>query len=68
MRADPGDRLCVRQTDAQPQFEAAALLRATRAGAPGDGTATAADGKQIVLRPFMTIKEETYSTYLRVKA
>jgi DUF1680 family protein len=54
--------------DAQPEFEAGALLRAKATGASGDCTATAADGKEIVMRPFMTIKEESYSTYLQVKA
>jgi hypothetical protein len=54
--------------DAQPQFEKAALLRAKPAGASGDCAATAVDGKEIVMRPFMAIKEERYSTYLQVKA
>jgi hypothetical protein len=54
--------------DAQPQFEKAALLRAKPVGASGDCTATAADGKNVVMRPFMTIKEESYSTYVQVKA
>jgi hypothetical protein len=54
--------------DAQPQFEKAALLRAKPAGASGDCAATAVDGREIVMRPFMAITEERYSTYLQVKA
>jgi hypothetical protein len=32
------------------------------------GWRRAATGKDIVMRPFMTIKEESYSTYLEMKA
>jgi DUF1680 family protein len=53
--------------DAQPQFESGALLRAKPAGASGDCMATSADGKDIVMRPFMNIKEERYSTYVEVQ-
>jgi hypothetical protein len=55
-------------TDSQPSFYKAELLRAAATGnAAGDSTATAADGKSISMRPFMSIKEESYSTYLQVK-
>jgi len=54
--------------EAQPQFESAALLRAKPVGPSGDCTAAAADGKDVVMRPFMSIKDENYSTYLQVKA
>jgi DUF1680 family protein len=55
--------------DSQPAFDKAELLRARLAGnAAGDSIATAADGKSISMRPFMTIKGESYSTYVRVKS
>jgi uncharacterized protein len=54
---------------AQPSFEKAELLRARPAGnGSGDCTVTSADGKDVAMRPFMTIKEESYSTYVQVKA
>jgi uncharacterized protein len=55
--------------DTQPSFERTELLRARPAGDnSGDCTVTSAEGKDVVMRPFMTIKEESYSTYLQVKA
>ncbi len=49
----------------QPAFEKAELLRAKKAtNAAGDWTATAADGTNVVLRPFMKIKEESYIAYV----
>jgi hypothetical protein len=54
--------------DAQPRFEQAELLKATPVGNSGDCTATSAEGKEVVMRPFMTIKEESYSTYVQMKA
>jgi DUF1680 family protein len=54
---------------AQPVFEKAALLRAKPVGkGSGDCTAVSGDGKDVVMRPFITIKEESYSTYVQVKA
>jgi hypothetical protein len=53
---------------AQPSFEKAELLRARPSGnGSGDCTVTSGDGKDVVMRPFMTIKEESYSTYVQVK-
>ena len=52
----------------QPSFEKSALLRAKPAGKSGDCTATAVDGRDVVMRPFMTIKDESYNTYVQVKA
>jgi uncharacterized protein len=52
---------------AQPSFETAELLRAKPAGnGSGDCTVTSIDGKEVVMRPFMTIKDESYSTYVHV--
>jgi hypothetical protein len=51
----------------QPTFEKAALLRATPASGSGECTATSSDGKPVIMRPFMTIKDESYSTYVQVK-
>jgi uncharacterized protein len=54
---------------AQPVFEKAVLLQAKPAGnGSGDCTAASADGKDVVMRPFMTIKDESYSAYVQVKA
>ncbi len=52
----------------QPAFEKAALLRAQPAGNGGDVSANAADGTSVVMRPFMKIQEESYLTYVSVKA
>lgn len=55
--------------DSQPSFDKAELLRAQLANnAAGDSLATAADGKPISMRPFMSIKEESYSTYVSLKS
>lgn len=55
--------------DTQPAFDKAELLRAQPAkNAEGDSIATAADGRKIAMRPFMTIQDEKYSTYVLLKA
>jgi len=55
--------------DSQPSFEKAELLRSTLTkNSTGDLTAVAADGKPVPMRPFMSINEESYSTYVRLKA
>jgi uncharacterized protein len=55
--------------DSQPSFEQAELLRAKPTNnATGDSVATATDGKPISMRPFMSIKEESYSTYVWLKS
>lgn len=55
-------------SDAQPSFEKRALLAARETGnSSGDWTALSVDGKSISLRPFMSINEETYSTYVHLK-
>jgi len=55
--------------DSQPGFDQAELLRARLANnASGDSIATSAEGKPISMRPFMSIKEESYSTYVLLKA
>jgi hypothetical protein len=54
--------------DSQPAFLKAELLRARPANnAAGDSIATAVDGKDVPMRPFMSIQDESYSTYLRLK-
>ena len=54
--------------DVQPGFDKAELLRARLANnAAGDSVATSADGKSISMRPFMSIKDESYSTYVLLK-
>ena len=55
--------------DSQPSFDKAELLRAVEAkNAAGDSLATSSDGKQVSMRPFMSIGEENYSTYVQVKS
>jgi uncharacterized protein len=55
--------------DSQPAFDKAELLRARLASnAAGDSIATSADGKAISMRPFMSIKDESYSTYVLLKS
>lgn len=55
--------------DSQPTFHRNALLqaKATNNGT-GDWSASAADGSSIVMRPFMTIDKEGYSTYVQLKS
>jgi DUF1680 family protein len=54
--------------DSQPRFDKAELLRASlTSNAAGDSVATSAEGKSISMRPFMSIKDETYSTYVLLK-
>jgi hypothetical protein len=55
--------------DAQPSFERTALLAARETGsAAGDWTAESTDGKVITMRPFMSIRDESYSTYVTLMA
>jgi DUF1680 family protein len=52
-------------SDSQPSFDKAELLRAPLAtNDAGDSVATSANGKAISMRPFISIKEENYSTYV----
>jgi len=54
--------------ESQPGFTKAELLRASLANnATGDSVATSADGKSISMRPYMSIKDESYSTYVLLK-
>ena len=52
----------------QPAFEKADLMRARATSSAGDWAATAADGPDLVMRPFMNIQEEPYITYVKVKS
>ena len=55
--------------DSQPNFDKAELLRAKLANnASADSMAMAVDGKPVSMRPFMSINEESYCTYVRVKS
>ena len=55
--------------DAQPAFDKAELLRAQPTNnAKGDFLAKNVDGKDVTMRPFMTIEGENYSTYVREKS
>ena len=56
-------------SEARPTFERAGLLRAQEASdKSGDHTALAADGSRVVMRPFMSIGDDGYNTYVSLKA
>jgi len=56
-------------SDSQPSFEKADLLRAKFANnQQGDSTAVATDGRPVTMRPFSTINQENYSTYVSLKS
>jgi len=55
-------------SEAQPAFDRSALLRAQPVGnGTADWKATSADGSNVVMRPFMNIDKENYSTYVSLK-
>jgi DUF1680 family protein len=55
--------------ESQPTFDRNALLQAKGGNhRTGDWLATSTDGKNITMRPFMTIDKESYSTYVLVKS
>jgi hypothetical protein len=55
--------------DSQPTFNSNALLQAKpKNNATGDWVASSADGSSIVMRPFMNIDKERYSTYVLLKS
>jgi DUF1680 family protein len=54
---------------AQPTFERSALLQAKIANnAKGDWLANSAGGSSVTMRPFMSIDQESYSTYVLLKS
>src|SRR5215469_4674936 len=54
--------------DSQPSFERNALLQATAAnGSSEEWVARSADGGEVIMRPFMNINKESYSTYVLLK-
>jgi hypothetical protein len=56
-------------SDARPVFERAELLRAQESiDKRGDHSALAADGSRVTMRPFMSIGDESYNTYVSLKA
>lgn len=56
--------------ESQPSFEKRSLLQAKPVSnnSNGDWLATSSDGRQITMRPFMTIDKESYSSYVLLKA
>ncbi len=55
--------------DSQPAFDGAELLRAQLTNnAAGDSIAKSVDGKEVSMRPFMSIDKESYSTYVLLKS
>jgi len=55
--------------DSQPIFERTALLAAkARDNVTGDWTALSTVGQPVIFRPFMSIEDESYSTYVAVKS
>jgi uncharacterized protein len=56
-------------SDARPTFERAELLRAQESSnKSGDHVVLATDGTRIILRPFMSIGDESYNTYVSQKS
>jgi uncharacterized protein len=55
--------------DSQPTFGKDALLQAKpRSNSMGDWIANSTEGTPVVMRPFMNIDKENYSTYVKVTA
>jgi uncharacterized protein len=55
--------------DSQPTFDPKALLRAKPVNNDrGDWTASSVSGSEVIMRPFMTIDKESYSTYVQIKS
>jgi DUF1680 family protein len=55
--------------NSQSSFSRAELLRAKQAGnAAGDSVAMDLDGRPVSMRPFMSIQDESYSTYVSLKS
>jgi hypothetical protein len=55
-------------SDARPLFERSELLRAQESSdKSGDHIALATDGSRVTMRPFMSIGDESYSTYVSLK-
>jgi DUF1680 family protein len=55
--------------DRQPSFDRNGLLQAKPTNnAAGDWVANAADGSRVTMRPFMNLDQESYSTYVLLKA
>jgi uncharacterized protein len=55
--------------ESQPSFDKGELLRATLTkNSTGDSIAKSTSGKPISIRPFMNIKEESYSTYVQLRS
>jgi DUF1680 family protein len=60
--------LCA-MSDARPAFERSELLRAQESGdESGDHIALATDGTGIVMRPFLTLGDHSYNTYVSLKS
>ena len=59
-------------SNARPTFERAELLRAQESrdknDKSGDHVALATDGTRIIMRPFMSIGDENYNTYVSQKS
>jgi hypothetical protein len=56
--------------ESQPSFEKGSLLKAKPVpnNGKGDWLASSTDGKQITMRPFMTIDKESYSAYVLLRS
>jgi DUF1680 family protein len=56
--------------ESQPSFEKGSLLQAKPAANndKGDWLVTSTEGKQITMRPFMTIDKESYSAYVLLRS
>ncbi|HEY2466550.1 MAG TPA: beta-L-arabinofuranosidase domain-containing protein [Terracidiphilus sp.] len=55
--------------ESQPAFDSRSLLQAKPvSNAGGDWVATSIDGRQVTMRPFMSIDKESYSTYVKLSS
>lgn len=54
-------------TNARPVFERSELLHAQEVDQSGERVALATDGTRIVMRPFMSIGDDSYNTYVSLK-
>ena len=61
-----GPLVLIALADSQPEFDRDAVLKAAASNNPnGDWLTTSKDGTTVVMRPFMSIQDENYSTYVR---
>jgi hypothetical protein len=64
-----GPQVLFAVADSQPEFGRFTLLQARPSGNPsGDWIAESTGGSPVVFRPFTSIRDESYSTYVAIKS